>query len=249
MKIIVALALLLSMESALQAKTISKMVTYKSGEEEVSAYLAMPEEKGKYPAVIMIHEWWGLNDWIKSMADALASEGYVVLAVDLYRGKVTNKPDEASALMSGLPKDRAIRDLKSAYAYLQSLSEVNAAKIGSIGWCMGGSYSLTVAKELGEKLTACVINYGRVSGDKTELGTVKASVLGIFGAQDRGIPVESVRAFETALKELGRMCEIKIYEDSGHAFMNPNNTRGYNKANAEDAWRRTIEFFKKTLKG
>lgn len=183
------------------------------------------------------------------MADALASEGYVVLAVDLYRGKVTNKPDEASALMSGLPKDRAIRDLKSAYAYLQSLSEVNAAKIGSIGWCMGGSYSLTVAKELGEKLTACVINYGRVSGDKTELGTVKASVLGIFGAQDRGIPVESVRAFETALKELGRMCEIKIYEDSGHAFMNPNNTRGYNKANAEDAWRRTIEFFKKTLKG
>lgn len=249
MKIIVALALLLSMESALQAKTISKMVTYKSGEEEVSAYLAMPEEKGKYPAIIMIHEWWGLNDWIKSMADALASEGYVVLAVDLYRGKVTNKPDEASALMSGLPKDRAIRDLKSAYAYLQSLSEVNAAKIGSIGWCMGGSYSLTVAKELGEKLTACVINYGRVSGDKTELGTVKASVLGIFGAQDRGIPVESVRAFETALKELGRMCEIKIYEDSGHAFMNPNNTRGYNKANAEDAWRHTIEFFKKTLKG
>jgi len=249
MKIVVALALLLSMESALQAKTISKMVTYKSGEEEVSAYLAMPEEKGKYPAIIMIHEWWGLNDWIKSMADALASEGYVVLAVDLYRGKVTNKPDEASALMSGLPKDRAIRDLKSAYAYLQSLSEVNAAKIGSIGWCMGGSYSLTVAKELGEKLTACVINYGRVSGDKTELGTVKASVLGIFGAQDRGIPVESVRAFETALKELGRMCEIKIYEDSGHAFMNPNNTRGYNKANAEDAWRRTIEFFKKTLKG
>ncbi len=249
MKIIVALALLLSMESALQAKTISKMVTYKSGEEEVSAYLAMPEEKGKYPAVIMIHEWWGLNDWIKSMADALASEGYVVLAVDLYRGKVTNKPDEAGALMSGLPKDRASGDLKSAYAYLQSLSEVNAAKIGSIGWCMGGSYSLTVAKELGEKLTACVINYGRVSGDKNELSAVKASVLGIFGAQDRGIPVESVRAFETALKELGRMCEIKIYEDSGHAFMNPNNTRGYNKANAEDAWRRTIEFFKKTLKG
>ncbi|MDW8465668.1 MAG: dienelactone hydrolase family protein [Chloroherpetonaceae bacterium] len=249
MKTLILLALLVHTAMPLQAKIVTKTVTYKSGDEDVSAYLAMPEAKGKYPAVIMIHEWWGLNDWIKDMANALASEGYVVLAVNLYRGKVATKPDEAGALMSGLPKDRAARDLKSAYAYLQTLPEVNTAKIGSIGWCMGGSYSLLAARELGEKLAACVINYGRLSSDKNELATVKASVLGIFGGQDRGIPIESVRAFETALKELGRSVEIKIYDDSGHAFMNPNNTRGYNKANAEDAWRRTLEFFKKTLKG
>lgn len=232
----------------LQAKVVSKTVTYKSGSDDVSAYLAMPEEKGKYPAVIMIHEWWGLNDWIKEMATALASEGYVVLAVDLYRGKVASKPDEAGALMNGLPKDRATMDLKSAYDYLKTLPEVDIAKVGTIGWCMGGSYSLLAAKELGEKLTACVINYGRVSSDKNELRAVKASVLGIFGAQDRGIPVESVKAFEAALKELGQSVELKIYTNSGHAFMNPNNTKGYNKADAEDAWKKTLEFFKKTLK-
>ncbi len=232
----------------LQAKVVSKTVTYKSGSDDVSAYLAMPEEKGKYPAVIMIHEWWGLNDWIKEMATALASEGYVVLAVDLYRGKVASKPDEAGALMNGLPKDRATMDLKSAYDYLKTLPEVDIAKVGTIGWCMGGSYSLLAAKELGEKLTACVINYGRVSGDKNELRAVKASVLGIFGAQDRGIPVESVKAFEAALKELGQSVELKIYTNSGHAFMNPNNTKGYNKADAEDAWKNTLDFLKRTLK-
>lgn len=241
------LALLLA-ATPLQAKVVSKTVTYKSGGDEVSAYLAMPEEKGKYPAVIMIHEWWGLNDWIKEMANALAGEGYVVLAVDLYRGKVASKPDEAGSLMNGLPKDRATMDLKSGYEYLKTLPEVSIAKVGTIGWCMGGSYSLAAAKELGDKVTACVINYGRVSSDKNELSAVKANVLGIFGGQDRGIPVEGVKAFEATLKELGRNVELKIYDDSGHAFMNPNNARGYNKTNAEDAWKRTLEFFKKTLK-
>jgi carboxymethylenebutenolidase len=231
------------------SKTVSRTVTYKSGGEDVSAYLAMPEAKGKYPAVIMIHEWWGLNDWVKQMADALAAEGYVVLAVDLYRSKVATSPQDAQALMNGTPKDRVATDLKSAYAYLETLEEAKGQKVGSVGWCMGGSYSLLAARELGEKISASVICYGRVSQDKAELSSVKASVLGIFGGKDRGIPVEGVQAFEKELKAAGRDVELKIYENAGHAFMNPNNKAGYIEADAKDAWARTLAFFKKTLKG
>ena len=123
----------------------SKNVSYKSGDDTVQGILYTPEGKGPFPALVVIHEWWGLNDWVKEQAARLADEGYVALAVDLYRGKVATTPDEAHEIMRGVPEDRAARDLHAAVEFLKSQSNVKPDRIGSIGWCMGGGYSLDVA--------------------------------------------------------------------------------------------------------
>ncbi len=127
------------------SKVNSSTVHYMSGKDTVSSILFIPAGKGPFPAIIVIHEWWGLNDWVKKNASELASRGYVTLGVDLYRGRVAADPELAHELMRGLPEDRAARDLVAASAYLKSRAEVNPRKIGSIGWCMGGGYSLAAA--------------------------------------------------------------------------------------------------------
>ena len=123
----------------------SKSVSYKSGDDTVHGILYTPAGKGPFPALMVIHEWWGLNDWVKEQASKLADQGYVTLAVDLYRGKVANNPEEAHEIMRGVPEDRAARDLHAAFDYLASQPNVKKDRIGSIGWCMGGGYSLDVA--------------------------------------------------------------------------------------------------------
>lgn len=225
----------------------SKTVSYKSGEEVVTGVLYTPEGKGPFPGLLVIHEWWGLNDWVKEQSSKLADQGYVALAVDLYRGKVATTPDEAHEIMRGVPEDRAQRDLHAAFAFLQTQPNINKDRIGSIGWCMGGGYSLDVA--LAEPtLRADVINYGHLATDPGSIEKIHAAVLGIFGAQDRGIPVEDVKKFEQALKQQGKKVEIVIYPDAGHAFQNPNNKTGYRPDDAADAWKRTINFLASTLK-
>src|SRR5262249_15937003 len=137
----------------------AETVSYKSGPETVSGYLAAPEGPGKKPGLVVIQEWWGLNDFVKGKADAFTKQGYVALAVDLYRGKVTSDPSVAHQLMRGMPEDRAIRDLQAAVAYLKSRPDVDGKHIASIGWCMGGGYSLALA--LAEPtLSGTVIYYG-----------------------------------------------------------------------------------------
>ena len=123
----------------------AKDVTYKSGDETVKGVLYIPEGKGPFPALVAIHEWWGLNDWVKEQASKLADQGYVTLAIDLYRGNVATTPEQAHEIMRGVPEDRATRDLLAASAYLRSLKQVDPARVGSIGWCMGGGYSLDLA--------------------------------------------------------------------------------------------------------
>lgn len=224
-----------------------KQVSYKSGDETVSGMLYTPAKaKGKLPAIVVIHEWYGLNDWVKQQAAKFADQGYVTLAVDLYRGKVASGPDEAHELMRGLPEDRATRDLKAAVAYLQAQPNVDGARIGTIGWCMGGGYSLAAA--LAEpSVKATVINYGRLITDEQSLKTINADILGLFGGKDRGIPVESVKKFEEAMTKLGKRAEIKVYDDAGHGFQNPNNKDGYRADDAADAWKRQTEFFAREL--
>lgn len=219
-------------------------VKYKSGEEEVSAFLALPGGKGPFPAIVVIHEWWGLNDWVKANARRFAEKGYVALAIDLYRGKVADNPDLAHELMRGVPEDRAERDLKAAVVYLRFRKDVDPKRIGAIGWCMGGGYSLALALKQSD-LTAAVVCYGRLATDKTALGNIGASIYGIFGGHDGGIPVNDVRQFEQTLHELGKNVEIHVYEDAGHAFMNPNNKKGYREADAKDAWTRIDAFFQR----
>jgi len=225
-----------------------KDVTYKSGDEMVHGILYTPANaKAKMPAIVVIHEWWGLNDWVKQQAAKFADEGYITLAIDLYRGKVATSADEAHELMRGLPEDRAVRDLKAAMDFLQKQKNVDPARIGSIGWCMGGGYSLAMAL-VEPRLRATVINYGRLVTDDKALQGINAAILGIFGAQDRGIPVESVKKFEAQLKKLNKRVEIKIYDDAGHAFENPNNKDGYKPQDAAEAWRLQTQFFASWLK-
>jgi carboxymethylenebutenolidase len=245
LSVLCVLALGLALASqAHPAKT--ETVSYKSGDETVSGYLALPEGGGKHPAVILIHEWWGLNDWVKEQSQKFAAEGYVALAVDLYRGKVATSPDEAHELMRGVPQDRGMRDLEAAFAYLAARPDVKTDRIGSAGWCMGGGYSIQLAVAE-TKLAACIVNYGPLPTEAANLAKIKAPVLGNFGADDRGIPADAVRAFAAAMKTAGKTADVKIYDGAGHAFENPNNKDGYRPEAAADAWQRMTGFFKKTL--
>ncbi len=225
----------------------SKTVSYKSGDETVQADLHTPEGKGPFPAIVVIHEWWGLNDWVKEQASRLADQGYVALAIDLYRGKVATTPEQAHELMRGVPEDRASRDLHAAVEFLASQSNVKKDRIASIGWCMGGGYSLDVALQE-PTLKAAVINYGHLATDPDSLKKINAAILGNFGGQDQGIPPDDVKKFEQTLKQDGKKVDIKIYQNAGHAFENPNNKAGYRADDAADAWQRTVSFLASTLK-
>src|SRR5436305_8884651 len=224
-----------------------KDVTFKSDGDTVKAILYTPEGKGPFPGIIVIHEWWGLNDWVKDEASKLSDEGYVALAIDLYQGKVATTPEMAHEIMRGVPEDRAKRDLHAAFEFLSAQPNVRKDRIGAIGWCMGGGYSLDVALQE-PTLAADVINYGHLATDPESLKKIHAPILGIFGAQDKGIPPTDVRNFGEQLEKLGKKVEIKIYDDAGHAFENPNNKEGYRAADAADAWRRTVDFLESTLK-
>ncbi len=215
---------------------------------EVTGYLAKPEEFTEgLPGIIVIHEWWGLNDNIRTMADKLADNGYVALAVDLYQGKVAETPENAKKyMMESMDRsEMLIENLKGAYAYLKE--DNNVMKVGTIGWCFGGGWSLNTAINLPKEIDATVIYYGRLVTDSDKLEPLKMPILGIFGAEDQGIPVDNVRVFESVLNELDKDASIHIYEGANHAFANPSGTR-YDKAAAEDAWEKTINFFNKNLK-
>ena len=223
-----------------------KQVSYKSGDETINGVLYVPAGKAPFPALVVIHEWWGLNDWVKEQASKLADQGYVTLAVDLYRGKVATTAEEAHEISRGLPHDRADRDLLAAANYLRSLKNVDPARVGSIGWCMGGGYSLDLALA-DPRLAATVINYGHLATSVDSLKQIHAPILGIFGGQDRGIPVSDVRAFEQQMKQLGKNIEIVIFPDAGHGFENPNNKASYRADDAAQAWSKTVAFLQRTL--
>ena len=210
-------------------------------------FLAKPKKEGIYPAVVMMHEWWGLNDNIKEMARSLAAEGYVVLAVDLFERKVGKDANEARELTTKVRNNMtgAITNMKAAVEFLKKQSNVNKELIASMGWCFGGGMSLQLA--LNEKLAATVIYYGQLETNTTKLSVIKWPVLGIFGSLDTSIPVESVKKFEAALNELKIPNEIHIYEGVGHAFANPSGAN-YAPEQTKDAWKKTVEFLNKNLK-
>lgn len=214
--------------------------------EEITGYLARPEDAtGNEPGIIVIHEWWGLNDNIRMMTEKLAGEGYSALAVDLYNGKVAETPDSAGAYAGSVEINRALSNLTQAYNYL--VNEHGAENIGTIGWCFGGGWSLRIALAHPEDIDATVVYYGRLETDKEELEKLEMPILGIFGAEDQGIPVKEVRKFEQTLESLDKDASIHVYEGAGHAFANPSGER-YQKDAAEDAWQKTVTFLKENLK-
>lgn len=225
----------------------TQMVQFSAPDGMVSAYLAIPATRGKHPALVVIHEWWGLTDWVKGETEKFAQQGYVALAVDLYRGKVTDDPMEAHELMRGLPDDRAVSDLEAAFSYLAARKDVEANRIGSVGRCMGGGFSLQLAIHE-PRLAACVVNYGALPTDDAELRQIHAPLLGNFGGLDRGITPDDVHAFEQKMRSLDNSDNVKIYADAGHAFENPTNAKGYRAEDAADSWTRMTVFLRKTLK-
>jgi len=239
--------ILLALFASVSFAADGKPVSYKSGDETVQAVLYTPAGKGPFPAIIVIHEYWGLNDWVKEQASKLSDQGYEALAIDLYRGKVATTPDLAHELMRGVPEDRAKRDLHAAFEFLQSLANVKKNRIAAIGWCMGGGYALDVALQE-PALAADVINYGHLATDPAALQKINAPILGLFGGQDRGITPDDVHKFEAAMKQAGKVIDVKIYDDAGHAFENPNNKAGYRADDAADAWKRTVSFLAENLK-
>jgi carboxymethylenebutenolidase len=229
-------------------RVVSQMMPYTEYEDElVYGYFAAPADMFEpAPAVIMIHEWWGLNDNIRAMANRLAGEGYIVFAVDLFSGKIASSPQEARQLMLAVIEDpeSANQNIMSAYEFVSQTA--GAPRIGSLGWCFGGGWSLNAALLLPDQLDASVIYYGQVTADEDKLQPVNTPILGLFGAEDRGIKIESVRAFGAALEHLRKDYEIHIYPGVGHAFANPTGNN-YDAASAGDAWRRTLDFFERTL--
>lgn len=217
---------------------------------EMSGYLAVPEgtaDGADLPGVIVIHEWWGLNDNIERMADRLAGEGYRALAVDLYGGRVATTPGEAQAIMGEVSgeteQNRA--NLRAAYDFLTSAQ--GSTDVGAIGWCFGGGMAMQAAMELPTSLDAVVVYYGFVPTDAESLGPIDIPILGLFGQDDGSIPMSTVNAFESTLDELGKDAEIVAYEGAGHAFANPTG-QNYQAEPAEDAWARTTAFFAQHLK-
>jgi len=196
------------------------------------------------PGVVMIHEWWGLNQNIKNMAHDLAEEGYLVLAVDLYDGNVADNPNDARkyATMVRNDMDTAILHLQSAVAFLK---ERGSSSVASMGWCFGGGMSMQLA--LNEMMDATVIYYGAVETDQEVLQSIDWPVLGIFGEDDAVISLDSVNEFDSSLDSLGIENEIYVYEGVGHAFANPSNA-GHNPEKSEDAWMKTVSFLDRHLK-
>ncbi len=215
--------------------------------ELVYGYFVFPADMVEpLPAVIMIHEWWGLNDGLRAMADRLAGEGYIVLAVDLFGGNTATSPAGARDLMLQVVENPVFAEdnLKQAYDFLQNTARAPA--IATLGWCFGGGWSLNAALLYPDELAAAVIYYGQVTDDEEKLQNVNVPLLGIFAENDRGIPLKSVREFEAALQRLRKDHDIRVYPGVGHAFANPSGNN-YNAAVAADAWSVTLEFLGRHL--
>ncbi len=230
------------------SKVITSRIAYgEIDNKNIHGYLSVPADAtGSLPALIVIHEWWGLNDNIIATSERLAAEGYITLAVDLYGEQTAETPKQAVKLMQGLMEepDFAIANLEAAYAYLNDAA--GAPKIGVIGWCLGGRWSLQAALALPDDIDAMVMYYGSVETDRERLATLNMPILGLFAGDDPIVPRNSIDQFRVALAELGKQANIYVYEESKHAFANPSGL-SYDEEAATDAWDKTLEFFYENL--
>ena len=227
-------------EAAPQAK--GSMIDLKVGDQTSQAYVSKPKGKAK-GAMLVVHEWWGLTDWVKHMADQLADQGYVALAVDLFKGKSTSNPDEAKALMQG--KDEKWGDAVEEAGLEWLKANGDGAKAGTIGWCMGGGESLKASLNDPKDVSATVMFYGLPVTDVDKLKTLRGPVLGIWAKKDGWITPDKVKAFDEALTKAGVKHEFHAY-DAGHGFANPS-SGAYKSDAAKDAWEKTKAFLKANL--
>jgi len=223
------------------------MIEFKANKDDVPGYLALPEGEGTHPGVVVIQEWWGLNEQIKGVADRLAGEGFVALVPDLYHGEVAEEPDDAKKLLMELNKPRAARDIEGAVEYLVRHPQVEPKKAGIVGFCMGGGLAANAAFT-SEYIGAAVIYYGQPPLDLMDQNRVAAPLLGIYGADDKSIPLERVDEFRRRLSEQGRDSEVIVYPNAGHAFANEEHKSTFNQEATDDAWKRTLDWFRRYLR-
>ena len=225
----------------------SLVVEFKGGSaaRKTTGFLVKPKKTGRFPAVIVIHEIWGVVDHIKDVSRRLASEGYVALAVDLF-GKTFPSLEEARKVREELSEERIMGDLKGAFDYLQSLEYVEPKRIGSIGFCMGGGLSLLLACHNSE-LAGAVVFYGRNPSPIDLVKNINCPILCNYAGADMAIKEADINLLEEALKKYGKVFDIKVYPGAPHAFFN-DTRESYRPEAAKDAWKRTLDFFKMSLK-
>ena len=216
---------------------------------KLKAYLARPEGAGRRPAIIVIQEWWGLNDHIMDVTKRFAQEGYVAIAPDLYSRlghKLTTDSNEAGQLMNSLSQEDGLEDLNATMSFLKGQDEVDSNNIGVTGFCMGGGYALLLPC-VNSDIKAAVPFYGPVPNPDTPIGKLEAPVLYMFGEDDGWITKADVERLKNALTRYKKYGEIKTYSGCPHAFFNDTRSDVYKPAEAQDAWLRTIAFFRKHL--
>ena len=231
--------------AAAQAARTSRLEVQLPDGTTASGVLAMPETLPA-PAVVLIHEWWGLNDQIKTMAAEFAALGYIAFAIDLYDGKVATTPDEAKNLMGGVDAERATARLVGAVEALRA-HEDSTGKVGTIGWCFGGGWSINAS--MATPIDATVVYYGQLPQEADKVAALQGPVLGHFGTEDESIDEVMVGGFERAMDAAGKGDSLEVeWYTANHAFANPTGAR-YDKDDAELAWARTQTFFAKNLRG
>ncbi|MEX2431041.1 MAG: dienelactone hydrolase family protein [Dehalococcoidia bacterium] len=220
------------------------IVTFKVQGGECAGYLARPAVGVNLPGIVVVQEWYGLDEHIKDVARRFADAGYQALAPDLYRGTVTDDRAKAAALMQELDVPGAVADVLGAAAYLQ---RTGAPKIGIVGFCLGGKLTIQAAIDGGDVISAAVPFYGFNPNPVSEAGNITAPVLALYGEDDPMVPPAAAQAFEAELKQAGRQVESHIYPNAGHAFFNDARPDAYNPEAAKDAWQRTLAFLKQHL--
>lgn len=225
------------------------MVQYPGEGVALTAYVAAPATEEAQPAIIIVQEWWGLNDHIKDIAKRFAGEGYVAIAPDLYSRldhAVTTDSHEAGALMNRLKPEDGLKDLQATVTYLKTVPEVDAARLGVTGFCMGGFYALMLPC-LTSVIKAAVPFYGQVPNPDTPIKNLGCPILYIYGEDDGWITKADVQRLAAALHKYQKPGEIKTYPGATHAFFNDTRKEVYKAAEAKDAWARTLAFFKQHL--
>jgi carboxymethylenebutenolidase len=222
-------------------------VTFASNGGQAHGYLATPKS-GSGPGVILIQEWWGLDDHIADLADRLAGEGFVTLAPDLFGGRVAHDSDEAGRYMSELPAEQAARDLSGAVDYLLGQDAVTSDTVGAVGFCMGGGFVLMLAAQQGDRIGAAVPFYGVGQGVPNSFASITAPVQGHYGELDAFYPVDDARAQEAQMRRETQSTVEFFYYPAGHAFHNDKDKLGtYDETSARLAWTRAVEFLHQHL--
>src|SRR2546423_12639110 len=211
-----------------------------------SGHLARPDDGVTHPGVIVIQEWWGMDEHIKDVANRFGREGFIALAPDLYHGEVATEPDEARKLVMNMNREQAMKDLLGAVKRLQAVPEVAPKKIGCIGFCMGGSLTRALAAATPDVAAAAPFHAG-FQPPADQLAKIQAEMVCAFGADDGGIPMDNVRNFEATLKEKDRKATVKVYDGAPHSFFNDTKP-GYRPDAAKDAWANSLSLFRRVLK-